>query len=124
MARLKPHVTVKADGETLFSRLPCNQFTITPNGGEATEYEVVITPSPATRILQALCVIQTVFAMAFLLSMQMGCNANANANAITGTVVAGEFTTNAPEDVAAHLCEDILTLIDTIDDGPEWPFTE
>jgi hypothetical protein len=124
MARFKPHVTVKADGETLFSRLPCNQFSITPNGGEATKYEVVITPSPATRVVQALCVVQTIFAMAFLLSMQ-GCNSTANATT-TGTIVAlgNDATINATEDVAAYLCEDILELITTITDGPEWPFTE
>ena len=122
MAVFSPKVTVKADGEPLFSDLRCDNISFTPGGGEVTKYEVTIAPSSGTRILQAVCVIQTVFAMAFLLSMQMGCNANANA--ITGTVVAGEFTTNAPEDVAAYLCEDILAIINPITDGPDWPFTE
>lgn len=64
-----------------------------------------------------------VFATAFC--FLNGCSAS-NASGVTTTVVAlsDDATTNAPEDVATYLCEDILALINPINDGPEWPFTE
>ena len=124
MAVFSPKVTVKADGDPLFSDLRCDHISFTPGEGEATEYEVTVAPSSGTRILQAVCVIQTVFAMAFLLSMQMGCSAPAAANTTTVVALSDDATINASEDVAAYLCEDILAIIDTINDGPEWPFTE
>ena len=122
MAVFSPKVTVKADGDPLFSDLRCDHISFTPGEGEATEYEVTIAPSSGTRILQALCVIQTIFAMAFLLSMQ-GCNAPAEATTTTTTTVAPSDDATTPEDVAA-LCDEILAITNTITDGPEWPFTE
>ena len=73
-----------------------------------------------TTVARNLLVAIAVFATAFC--FLNGCS-NASGVTTTTTVVALSDDATTPEDVAA-LCDEVLELITTIDDGPEWPFEE